>query len=343
MSAALDFENIRHGFAGKAVLDGLTLHIPEGKVTCLLGPSGCGKTTLLRIAAGLERPWSGQVLLGGRDVDGAAGHLPPEDRNVGFLFQDFALFPHLTVLDNVAFGIRTGSRSQRRDRAHDLLGRLGIADKSGVYPHLLSGGQQQRVALARALAPDPVLLLLDEPFSGLDTVLRRGIYDELRLLLNQTGVTAVVVTHDPVEAMVLGDGIVLMNQGRIEQQGVPEDLYLRPANAFAMTFLGEANRLPARVDGGRVETPLGHAAVSAAASVTALIRPEHIRVAAAGADGAPARVETRVFVGRATRLRLALDDGTVLTAEVPGVVAVAPGAAVTVSARAADIHVFPAD
>ncbi len=340
MSASLDFVGVTHGYGGQAVLDGLSLHVPEGRVTCLLGPSGCGKTTLLRIAAGLERPWSGRVLLGGREVDGAATHVPPERRNVGFLFQDFALFPHLDVLDNVAFGIRSGTRADRRVRARELLGRLGIGEKAAVHPHLLSGGQQQRVALARALAPDPAVLLLDEPFSGLDTVLRRGVYEELRALLGQTGVTAVVVTHDPVEAMILGHRVVLMNQGRIEQQGTPEDLYQRPSSPFVMRFLGEANSLPAHRDGSEAVTPLGrYAAPAGDGPLQALVRPERVAVSPSG--GRAARVVSSVFLGRAVRLHLDL-DGTRLTAEVPADRPYAEGESVSVRVEAADMRLFPA-
>jgi iron(III) transport system ATP-binding protein len=347
MSAALDFEAIRHGYDGRAVLDGLSLHVPAGQVTCLLGPSGCGKTTLLRIAAGLERPWSGRVTLGGALVDGPDAHLPPERRRVGFVFQDFALFPHLTVLENVAFGMRGLPARERRDRAGDLLRRLGVADKAGVHPHLLSGGQQQRVALARALAPDPAILLLDEPFSGLDTVLRRGVYEELRGLLTQTGVTAVVVTHDPLEAMILGHRVVLMRDGRIEQQGTPEALYAQPLNPFVMRFLGEANVLPARRDGGLAVTALGAvAAPDVTGAACAMIRPERVEVLPAAAGPPLARVEARVFLGRATRLRLALADGTPLVADVPGTDVAGTGAAegetVAVRAAAADLRVFPA-
>ena len=340
MSAALDFIDVRHGYDRQIVLDGLSLHVPAGRVTCLLGPSGCGKTTLLRIAAGLERPWSGRVLLGGREVDGDGVHLPPEQRGIGFVFQDFALFPHLDVLGNVAFGIRSGHRADRQARARALLERLGIGDKADVHPHLLSGGQQQRVALARAMAPDPAVLLLDEPFSGLDTVLRRGVYEDLRNLLGQTGVTAVVVTHDPVEAMILGDSIVLMNQGRIEQQGAPEALYRRPENPFVMRFLGEANTLSAHRDGTDAVTPLGrYPAPAGDGPLCAMVRPERIAVSPAG--GLPARVQASVFLGRAVRLHLDL-DGLLLTAEVPADRLYGDGETVSVAVDPADLHLFPA-
>ncbi len=345
--AALRVEDMRHGYEGRAVIDGVSLSVAGQGVTCLLGPSGCGKTTLLRIVSGLETPWSGTVELDGRAVEGKGLHLPPEKRNVGFVFQDFALFPHLTVMENVLFGMPRGTADAEK-RAASLIERLGLSEKARDYPHVLSGGQQQRVALARALAPDPSILLLDEPFSGLDTVLRRRVHEELREVLRETGVAAVVVTHDPEEAMILGDRIALMREGLIEQEGTPEELYLRPQTPFAMRFLGESNAFSVAGDGTVAVTPFGAVPSGGlAGDLVALMRPEAVRVTRErpeGMDAAEASVTSRVFVGRATRLHLKLKTGgQTLTAHIARLSDIEPGAEVWLSVAPEDILLFPRD
>lgn len=344
---ALQVEELRHGYEGRAVIDGVSLSIARQGVTCLLGPSGCGKTTLLRIVSGLETPWSGTIELDGRAVEGKGLHLPPERRNVGFVFQDFALFPHLTVMENVLFGMPRGMTDAEK-RAAALIERLGLSEKAHDYPHVLSGGQQQRVALARALAPDPSILLLDEPFSGLDTVLRRRVHEELRDVLRETGVAAVVVTHDPEEAMILGDRIALMREGRIEQEGTPEELYLRPRTPFAMRFLGESNALSATGDGATAGTPFGTVPSSGlAGDLVALMRPEAVKVTRerpADTEATEAMVISRVFVGRATRLHVKLKmGGRTLTAHIARLSDIETGAHVWVSVAPEDILLFQRD
>lgn len=344
---ALQVEELRHGYEGRAVIDGVSLSVARQGVTCLLGPSGCGKTTLLRIVSGLETPWSGTVELDGRAVEGKGLHLPPERRNVGFVFQDFALFPHLTVMENVLFGMPRGMTDAEK-RAAALIERLGLSEKTRDYPHVLSGGQQQRVALARALAPDPSILLLDEPFSGLDTVLRRHVHEELRDVLRETGVAAVVVTHDPEEAMILGDRIALMREGRIEQEGTPEELYLRPRTPFAMRFLGESNALYAIGDGTTARTPFGTVPSNGLSGhLAALMRPEAVRVTRerpADLEAVEAMVMSRVFVGRATRLHVKLEKGgQTLTAHIARLSDMEPGAHVWLSVASEDILLFAQD
>ena len=344
---ALKVEELRHGYEGRAVIDGVSLSVASRGVTCLLGPSGCGKTTLLRIVSGLETPWSGTVELDGHAVEGKGLHLSPEKRNVGFVFQDYALFPHLTVMENVLFGMPRGDADAERQAAA-LIERLGLSEKARDYPHVLSGGQQQRVALARALAPDPSILLLDEPFSGLDTVLRRRVHEELREVLHETGVAAVVVTHDPEEAMILGDRIALMREGRVEQEGTPEELYLRPRTPFAMRFLGESNALSVTGDGTAADTPFGAVPSDGlAGEIVALMRPEAVKVTRekpADTEAAKASVISRVFVGRATRLHMKLKKGDqILTAHIARLSDIEPGADVWLSVAPEDILLFPQD
>lgn len=292
----LTFENISKRFGrSEAVID-VSLDLNPGEIACLLGPSGCGKTTVLRIAAGIERQTSGRVLLDGREVAGPSRFVPPEKRNIGLMFQDFALFPHLTILDNVAFGLRNLPRPEARRIARHALERVGLAAHAESYPHHLSGGEQQRVALARALVPRPQVMLMDEPFSGLDQRLRESVRAETLALLRETRASCLLVTHDPVEAMGLADRIFLMRQGRLVQSGTPEQLYRAPVDAAAARFFSETNTLSGRPSGRVVETPLGRfpcPAGLAAAEAVVLIRPQGITVAP-GHEGLEGHVlETR--------------------------------------------------
>jgi iron(III) transport system ATP-binding protein len=236
----LALSGIRHGYGGLPVLDGVSLDLRGGEVTCLLGPSGCGKSTLLRIAAGVERQDAGEVSVAGRVVSDDTRHVPPEGRGVGLVFQDFALFPHLTVNRNVAFGLGGGA-SEREERVRTLLGRVGMERHGEKYPHQLSGGEQQRVALVRALAPRPSILLMDEPFSGLDNRLRDGIRDQTLEILKEEGAAVLLVTHEPEEAMRMADEIALMRDGRIVQQGAPYNIYNNPVDRDAAQFFSDVN------------------------------------------------------------------------------------------------------
>lgn len=236
------------GPAARPVLDGVSLSLMPGEIGVLLGPSGCGKTTLLRVVAGLERPSAGRVAIAGQCVSDPAARLqvPAEKRRIGMVFQDFALFPHLTVAGNVAFGLRHLGRAQRHERVARMLALVGLEGLASRWPHQLSGGQQQRVALARALAPAPDLILLDEPFSSLDTSLRERLVHELRDILKATGATALFVTHDQAEAFALGDKVGVMHQGQLHQWDAPRQLYRQPASRFVAEFIGQGVLLPSR-------------------------------------------------------------------------------------------------
>ncbi|MDF2367293.1 ABC transporter ATP-binding protein [Sneathiella sp.] len=277
----LVFSNVRHQYDGINSVDIEYLEVGTGKLVCLLGPSGCGKSTTLRLAAGLESPLEGEISIGGEVMANEKIFVGPEDRRVGLMFQDYALFPHLTVADNVAFGLSHLGGEERRARAEAMLETVGMASSAQKYPHMLSGGEQQRVALARALAPSPRIMLMDEPFSGLDAVLRNRLRDETLALLKEMGTTVLMVTHDPEEALRMADEIVLMRAGKIVQQGPGGELYNRPVDAFVASFLGDVNRVPARQNGEFFETDLGPVPATAALngeSVTnILIRPEAIR------------------------------------------------------------------
>lgn len=275
----LIIDNISHSYGQQRVLSGVSLSVARGELVCLLGPSGCGKSTLLRIVAGLETLQAGKLRVGGVNVAAQPHQPPPELRHVGMVFQDFALFPHLTVRENIAFGLR-GSDPNRLRRIEDLLEQVGLVWAGNLYPSVLSGGEQQRVALARALAPNPGVMLLDEPFSNLDATLRFRLRMETRELLRERMVPTLLVTHDPEEALAIADRIVLMQNGKVIQVGRPTELYRRPINAFAARFLGPANFLDARILGHEVQTALGNFAPSEEklppGRGTLLVRPENL-------------------------------------------------------------------
>lgn len=307
---SLLFRDIHHAYGPHEVLRGVDLSVSAGEIVCLLGASGCGKTTLLRLAAGLEPVQAGQIELGGQVIAEPGRDVPPERRGVGFVFQDYALFPHLTVAENVAFGLRFAPKGERGWRVMDALARVGLESHQSAFPHMLSGGQQQRVALARALAPRPSVLLLDEAFASLDARLREQVRDDTLHVLQTSGIATLLVTHDSEEAMFMGDRIALMREGRILQVGPPEALYFGPADRYVATFLGEVNRLATRVREGRVETligslPAGDLPEGAAAEV--LVRPEGLRLGAEGAR--EAEVEACRLLGATTLVHLAMPDG----------------------------------
>jgi iron(III) transport system ATP-binding protein len=296
-------------FGTTRVLRGVDLTVPEASLVAVLGPSGCGKTTLLRIVAGFERPDRGTIAIGGRVVSRPGVAVPPERRRIGFVPQEGALFPHLSVGRNVAFGLgRGGRRSRRVEEVLELVGLAGYAER---MPHELSGGQQQRVALARALAPEPALVLLDEPFSALDTALRAAVRDDVRAALTAAGATAVLVTHDQQEALSMADLVAVLRDGRVVQADPPAALYAEPADVGVATFVGEAVVLDVVVARGMAASPLGALAVRGGAAVpdgpgTAVLRPEQVVLTGPGV-GVPAHVLDIAFYGHDASVRLAVD------------------------------------
>ncbi|MEQ1954748.1 ABC transporter ATP-binding protein [Mesorhizobium sp. CN2-181] len=331
-AARLVFENISHSFApGSETLRDVSLAAEPGEVLCLLGPSGSGKTTLLRIAAGIEPQTTGRVLLNGREIAGPSIFLPPEKRSIGLVFQDFALFPHMTILDNVRFGLTALSRDEARDAAMIALSRVGLEAYAASYPHVLSGGEQQRVALARALAPRPAVLLMDEPFSGLDSRLKDSVRAETLAILRESRATAIVVTHDAEEAMRMGDRIALLKDGRLVQAGRAEDLYLKPADLFVAGFFSELNVFSGRVRGGAVDTSLGiieATGLADGAEATVAVRTTGFDVSE-NQGNTEARIISRRYLGVVELLELAVPG-----AESPVRARVRCGA---LSARARDI------
>ena len=307
-SPYLQIDDVHHRFDEEVVLQGLSMTLAAGEILCLVGPSGCGKSTLLRLIAGLEPVQAGEIYISGELMADPHRHRQPEERDIGLVFQDFALFPHLNVLDNVAFGLTRLSRRERRSRALSMLERVGLASRAEDYPHQLSGGQQQRVALARALAPEPRLLLLDEPFSSLDVRLRHRLRVETLQLLKNSGIASILVTHDPDDAMFMGDRIALMNQGRLEQLGTPDELYQQPVSSFTAEFFGDINRFEAKVQDGQVVTPLGYVPAAGFAegqAVEVVVRPEAILLAS---EGAEAEVVGRHQLGASTWITLSMRD-----------------------------------
>ena len=329
-------DGVTKRFGSATAVDDASLCVARGEVVALLGPSGCGKTTLLRLIAGFERPDRGSIEVDRRIVAGSVW-VAPEARRVGMVFQDYALFPHLTVAANVGFGL---PRRQRAKRVPELLGLARLDGLEGRYPHELSGGQQQRVALARALAPAPELVLLDEPWSNVDPFLRESLRAEVTDIIRPLGVTVLLVTHDREEAFSLADRIALMRDGRVVQEGSPEELYTAPADRWAAEFVGAGNFLPGRVTGDVVETSLGAFPArneAGTATVEALIRPELLELAV-DPDG-PATVVAREFRGHDVFYRVLL-DGVELVSQRPSNEVVPLGARVRVRPHADRVAVF---
>ena len=323
---AIEVTDLHKQFGRQPVLRGVDLHVAEGAVVALLGPSGCGKTTLLRTIAGLERADSGRVTIGGRTVAGPGVDTPPEKRRVGMVFQDWALFPHLDVGGNVGYGLARKERTAERiEAALELVGLGGMAKRQ---PGTLSGGQQQRVALARAIAPQPTVLLLDEPFSNLDTALRVQIRTEIHQLLVDLGITSVFVTHDQEEAFVLGDQVAVMLDGEIVQQARPAELYAAPATPWVASFVGDANLVAGTAVAGLATTAVGDVPLVAAGSgaATVLLRAEQLHLTAGG----DATVELTEFYGHDTVYLVRTLDGTVVRVRAAAAPAHQRGDAVTV-------------
>jgi iron(III) transport system ATP-binding protein len=297
MMLAVESLTLRYGPI--AVLDGVSLSAVRGEILCLLGPSGSGKSSLLRLVAGVEHPSSGRIVIGGTEVAGLRTFVEPERRRVGMVFQDYALFPHLTVRANVAFGLTGWKRVDADKAVGGMLDRVELTRLASSYPHMLSGGERQRVALARALAPNPQILLMDEPFSSLDGRLRDQVRQQTIELLRETNTTTILVTHDPNEAVRVADRIALLRKGRLVQCGTPEELYTRPSTRFAASIFSEINEMSGICRNGRVDTPLGsfaapHLTDNAPCSVC--IRPEHLRIAGCPTDIC-ARVLRSEFLG----------------------------------------------
>ncbi|MCB1963058.1 MAG: ABC transporter ATP-binding protein [Rhodocyclaceae bacterium] len=324
----LDVRQLTLAYDTHTVVDQLGFALAEGDIGCLLGPSGCGKTTVLRAIAGFERLRGGEITIGGQCVSSATHHAPPERRRIGMVFQDYALFPHLNVRQNIAFGLSQRNAEPARARVAELLDLVGLQHHAERFPHELSGGQQQRVALARALAPAPRLLLMDEPFSNLDVELRERLSLEVRCILKTTGTTAILVTHDQNEAFAMADVIGLMHDGRLQQWDTPYNLYHRPANRFAADFIGQGVLVPGRIIGeNQVRTALGvlHSdtpmdcgplgVCPPGANVDVLLRPDDVVHDDASAQ--TAKVLQKAFRGADILYTLQLDDGIKILSLVP--------------------------
>jgi iron(III) transport system ATP-binding protein len=316
----VEVQNLRHAYGAQEVVRQLSFSLPKGAVGCLLGPSGCGKTTVLRCIAGFESVREGTIRIGGRIVSGPGVMVPPEQRRIGMVFQDYALFPHLPVAQNIAFGLHAAPRDVRSDRVRELAELVGLAAALEKYPHEISGGQQQRVALARALAPRPELLLLDEPFSNLDVDLRERLSLELREIIKASGATAILVTHNQHEAFAMADEIGVLHQGRIQQWDSAYNLYHRPANRFVADFVGQGVFLPARaLDSHKIEIELGvltgERMPLEGGELEVLLRPDDV----VHDDAAPTQAEVvhKAFRGAEILYTLRLQSGRKVLALVP--------------------------
>ena len=296
----LEIKGLSRSFAGKEAVRDVALSVEAGQVTCLLGPSGCGKSTTLRMIAGVEAIDAGEISLDGRPITA----LPPEARGIGLMFQDFALFPHLSVGDNVAYGLK--DRRTAKERVAKLLGRVGLASYIDKYPHELSGGEQQRVALARAIAPKPAVMLMDEPFSGLDERLRDEVRDHTLAVLREEGTAIILVTHDPMEAMRMADEIALMRAGRIVQQGAPYTIFNAPGDLETARFFSDLNVVSGVVEGGLISTPFGPFLAPGRVegeNIDIAVRPQHVGVDFHRARGAPRPSEDEGEVAEGTVIR----------------------------------------
>jgi len=353
MTPALAFKDIAHQFDDVPVLHQMSFQVDCGKILCLLGPSGCGKTTALRIAAGLERPLGGRVSINGKSVADSHSFVEPEARGVGLLFQDYALFPHLNVERNVLFGLKGLPAKEQRQRTRQWLQRLELWDRRDAYPHMLSGGEQQRIALARALAPRPAVLLLDEPFSNLDSRLRMQVREDVLTTIKEidTGTAILMVTHDPEEALYMGDTIAVMESGQILQQGSPAELYNQPATPSIATFFGDVNQFQAKVIEQTVACPLGKFPAGQFAEgteVDVLIRTEGINIIGAKRDDLlPYGIVKKLRrLGQINRIELecpaVADQPGLVKVDVLGPASFQPGQKVGLAINPELIYLYPA-
>jgi putative spermidine/putrescine transport system ATP-binding protein len=343
--SSVSLRDLTRVFGATRALDGLSLEIAPGELVALLGPSGCGKTTALRIVAGFEYADSGEVLVAGRDVSGA----PAARRDMGMVFQSYSLFPNMSALDNVAFGLRMRKvgAGERRRKAGELLDMVGLAGQARQYPHQLSGGQQQRVALARALAIEPRVLLLDEPLSALDAKVRLQLREQIRTLQQRLGTTTLFVTHDQEEALSMADRVGVMKDGRLEQIAAPDELYSQPATAFVAEIVGVMNRLPGLLEGDGsvrvldVVVPVSGPSAGDGSAVDVLVRPEGLNCEVA--QNGNGIVTTRTFLGSVTRLGVLLSGDVTVQVDKPSTVAasIPPGTSVAVTLPPDPVLVAP--
>ncbi len=343
--ALIEVKGLTKFYGDIKALDNISFNVKRGEIFAMLGPSGCGKTTTLRILAGFEIPDDGEIIVGERSIAGKGVFVQPEDRNIGMVFQDYALFPHLTVGGNILFGLKKFPREQRRGIVDNMLNFVGLKGFSGRYPNQLSGGQQQRVALARALAPCPVVLLLDEPLSNLDADMRNKMREDVLAMLRKARTTAILVTHDQQEAFSMADRVAVLNKGRVEQIGTPEEIYHFPSSRFVAEFVGEADFIDGVVRGSNVETEIGVFSVKSkvedGARVKVMIRPDDISFVPE--DGGGAHVVQRQFKGEENLYHIRLPSGFVMHSSMPSTFLVGIGASVRVRADPDHVILFNTD
>ncbi len=351
----LSLEGLHKTYGTAAAVSDVSLSVAAGEVVCLLGPSGCGKSTTLRIAAGVEQQDRGSVTIDGDAVSDVKRHHPPEKRSVGLMFQDFALFPHLTVSRNVSFGLRRADRASRDRIALEYLERVGMHGHAEKFPHELSGGEQQRVALARALAPRPRVMLMDEPFSGLDNRLRDDVRDTALAVLKDEGAAVLLVTHDPEEALRMADRIALMRAGRIVQIGAPYHIYNNPVDRTTAAFFSDLNVIHGEVKSRQTNTPFGlflTPGLVDGADVEIIVRPQHLKIELDEGEvpkpsiktgvPAPGTVTRARFMGPGSLIEVQMEhDASILRATLPGVFTPEPGTRVWLSLRRESCFLFP--
>ena len=344
MSASVELRGVVKSFGSVAAIRTVDLTVADGELLALVGPSGCGKTTLLRLIAGFERPDAGEIVIAGAPAATGGTFIPPERRRVGMVFQQLALFPHLTVEQNVGYGLaRKNSSTKRRERVADLLYLVGLNGYEKRFPDELSGGQAQRVALARALAPEPAVVLMDEPFSSLDVSLREGVRREVRRILKAAGATALLVTHDQDEALVMGDRVAVMLAGRIAQTGAPEEVYRKPASPAVAGFLGDANLVQGEVIGDVLRTELGDLPLvrtgSHSGSAVGLVRPEDLDLQLA--DDGSATVTSVEYFGHDQVIAVVLPSGRTVRARLHARHRIPEGSRVEVHCGGLGVVAFP--